>query len=99
MTLDEQQTLVTMKTEIERTAACGSVKGSGFIFFEDDNDDTPKHYYPHENLAKSICSVCSSRGLCLEYSIKTNQEWGIWGGKTYPERRKMKKEMNKCVTI
>jgi len=40
--------------------------------------------------AKAICQSCPVRGECLEFSMVTNQEGGIWGGLTEDERRRMR---------
>lgn len=43
--------------------------------------------------AKKVClNVCTVREQCLEYALKNEERWGIWGGTTEHERRKMKKE-------
>jgi Transcription factor WhiB len=40
------------------------------------------------SLAKMICSGCPVRNDCLDYSIKTDDRWGIMGGLTPQERRR-----------
>jgi WhiB family redox-sensing transcriptional regulator len=40
--------------------------------------------------AKTVCRSCPVREQCLEFSMVTNQEAGIWGGTTEDERRKMR---------
>lgn len=37
--------------------------------------------------AKAICSRCPVREACLDYSLKTEQPEGVWGGLSTPERR------------
>jgi WhiB family transcriptional regulator, redox-sensing transcriptional regulator len=39
------------------------------------------------NLAKSICQSCPVSGPCLEFALRTLQDFGIWGGRTEDERR------------
>jgi WhiB family transcriptional regulator, redox-sensing transcriptional regulator len=41
--------------------------------------------------AKRICTACEAHDECLEFSLATNQEAGIWGGTTEEERRKLRK--------
>lgn len=43
------------------------------------------------NLAKSICAQCPVRGQCLEFALRTHQDYGIWGGRTEDERRVMRR--------
>lgn len=31
-------------------------------------------------VAKSICSSCKVRVQCLQYAIKNDEQYGIWGG-------------------
>lgn len=38
--------------------------------------------------AKRICNMCSVRKECLEYSLLTEQEWGLWGGIGQRQRRR-----------
>lgn len=43
--------------------------------------------------AKRVCNdVCPVRQECLDYALENDERWGIWGGTTEHERRKMKKE-------
>lgn len=42
--------------------------------------------------AKSICRECSVRGDCLEFAISTGEKFGIWGGMSERERRRVRKE-------
>jgi WhiB family transcriptional regulator, redox-sensing transcriptional regulator len=39
------------------------------------------------NLAKSICQSCPVADPCLEFALRTLQDFGIWGGRTEDERR------------
>lgn len=36
--------------------------------------------------AKAVCEVCPVRLHCLNYAIKNNERFGIWGGLTPHER-------------
>lgn len=38
-------------------------------------------------MAKSICHRCPVREQCLDYALRTGQDYGIWGGLTEDERR------------
>lgn len=41
--------------------------------------------------AKLICHGCPVRSACLDYALETNQEWGVWGGKSERERRRLRR--------
>lgn len=39
--------------------------------------------------AKGICGACLVRAECLDYALETRQRFGIWGGCSERERRKL----------
>jgi WhiB family transcriptional regulator, redox-sensing transcriptional regulator len=41
--------------------------------------------------AKRICQGCEVRSECLEYALAHDERFGIWGGLSERERRKLKK--------
>lgn len=41
--------------------------------------------------AKAVCDTCAVRDTCLEFALRTNQEYGIWGGKDEEERRAIRR--------
>jgi WhiB family redox-sensing transcriptional regulator len=54
-------------------------------------------WFPEQNgiavelqMAKKICSSCTHKTECLEWALD-NEDFGIWGGTTNLERRKIKK--------
>ena len=42
--------------------------------------------------AKGICRECAVRTDCLEFAITTGEKFGIWGGMSERERRRVRKE-------
>lgn len=40
--------------------------------------------------AKAVCRECPVQAQCLAFAIVTNQEFGVWGGTTEQERRKLR---------
>jgi hypothetical protein len=36
--------------------------------------------------AKKVCAACDIRTMCLDWSIETRQEFGVWGGLSQSER-------------
>jgi WhiB family redox-sensing transcriptional regulator len=41
--------------------------------------------------AKRICGECPVRAECLEYALEEDERFGIWGGMSERERRKLKR--------
>lgn len=39
--------------------------------------------------AKRICGTCPVAAQCLEYALARNERFGLWGGKSERERRKI----------
>ncbi len=42
--------------------------------------------------AKSICGQCTVREECLEFAIVNSEKFGIWGGLSERERRKIRRQ-------
>jgi WhiB family transcriptional regulator, redox-sensing transcriptional regulator len=44
------------------------------------------------NQAKAICSGCEVQGQCLEFALRNPEEteFGVWGGTTPSERRRLR---------
>ncbi|TCP49238.1 transcription factor WhiB [Tamaricihabitans halophyticus] len=55
----------------------------------------PEAFFPEKGgstrEAKRICQGCEVRGECLEYALAHDERFGIWGGLSERERRKLKK--------
>lgn len=51
------------------------------IFFAATRDD--------ERAALVVCSTCSVQEHCLEFALETNERFGVWGGTTERQRKKM----------
>lgn len=47
---------------------------------------------------KRVCMACEVRTECLEYALDNDERYGIWGGKSERERRKIKHE-RRAATI
>jgi hypothetical protein len=41
--------------------------------------------------AKRLCASCDVREQCLDYALDNDERFGIWGGHSERERRKIKK--------
>lgn len=59
----------------------------------------PEAFFPEKGgstrEAKRICQACGVRDECLEYALAHDERFGIWGGLSERERRKLKKEMGR----
>lgn len=57
-------------------------------------DSDPDAWFPDEDLpkaayytnAKTACMACPVRLMCLDYAMTNNEQHGLWGGLTPPER-------------
>ncbi len=55
----------------------------------------PEAFFPEKGGstrdAKTICTTCEVRGECLEYALQNDERFGIWGGLSERERRKLRR--------
>ncbi|WP_403023565.1 WhiB family transcriptional regulator [Salinibacterium sp. GXW1014] len=55
----------------------------------------PEAFFPEKGGstrdAKKICTSCEVRVQCLEYALANDERFGIWGGLSERERRKLRK--------
>ena len=55
----------------------------------------PEAFFPEKGGstrdAKKICTSCEVRTQCLEYALQNDERFGIWGGMSERERRKLRK--------
>ena len=55
----------------------------------------PEAFFPEKGgstrEAKRVCVSCEVRVECLEYALANDERFGIWGGLSERERRKLKK--------
>ena len=42
--------------------------------------------------AKRVCRSCDVRAECLEYALENDERFGIWGGMSERERRRLKRQ-------
>ncbi len=49
--------------------------------------------------AKAICRECAVRAECLEFAITTGEKFGIWGGMSERERRRVRRERQVAATV
>jgi WhiB family redox-sensing transcriptional regulator len=55
----------------------------------------PEAFFPEKGgstrEAKRICTTCEVRDECLEYALEHDERFGIWGGLSERERRRLKR--------
>lgn len=55
----------------------------------------PEAFFPEKGgstrEAKRVCLSCDVRAECLEYALENDERFGIWGGLSERERRRVKK--------
>ena len=58
-------------------------------------DADPEAFFPEKGgstrEAKRICGACAVREQCLEYALANDERFGIWGGMSERERRRLKR--------
>ncbi|MDY6051106.1 MAG: WhiB family transcriptional regulator [Rothia sp. (in: high G+C Gram-positive bacteria)] len=56
----------------------------------------PEAFFPEKGGstrdAKRVCSECPVRQACLEYAMENDERFGIWGGLSERERRRLRKQ-------
>lgn len=57
----------------------------------------PEAFFPEKGgstrEAKRICQACTVRDECLEYALEHDERFGIWGGLSDRERRRLKRQI------
>ena len=55
----------------------------------------PEAFFPEKGgstrEAKKVCLTCDVRSECLEYALGHDERFGIWGGLSERERRRIKR--------
>ncbi|GAA2177057.1 hypothetical protein GCM10009847_01460 [Leucobacter tardus] len=56
----------------------------------------PEAFFPEKGgstrEAKKICESCEVRSECLQYALENDERFGIWGGLSERERRRLRNE-------
>lgn len=56
----------------------------------------PEAFFPEKGgstrEARKVCRACDVRAECLEYALAHDERFGIWGGLSERERRRLKRE-------
>lgn len=59
-------------------------------------DADPALFFPERGEssreAKQVCLSCPVRLECLEYALANGEKFGVWGGKSDKERRRLRRQ-------
>lgn len=68
-------------------AACqGATAGR---FYPPSTPETREERTAREDAARALCAGCGVRDACLQYALFVQEPYGIWGGLTEAERRRL----------
>jgi WhiB family redox-sensing transcriptional regulator len=67
-------------------AACRGLSAS--VFFHPENERGPSRRR-REQGAKAVCAQCPVVRDCLNWALEMREPYGVWGGKSVPEREEM----------
>jgi WhiB family redox-sensing transcriptional regulator len=55
----------------------------------------PESFFPERGAsvreAKALCALCNVRDECLQYALDNDERFGVWGGLSERERRKLRR--------
>jgi WhiB family redox-sensing transcriptional regulator len=55
----------------------------------------PEAFFPDKGMparaAQAVCQRCEVRAECLAWALEHDQRYGVWGGTTELERRRMRR--------
>ena len=61
----------------------------------------PEDFFPEKGvptqLQRKICLGCEVVDQCLQYALDHDEQFGIWGGKSERERRRMSRRMTRGI--
>jgi WhiB family redox-sensing transcriptional regulator len=49
--------------------------------------------------AKAVCAECAVATACLDYALRNDERFGVWGGTSEKQRRALRRELGITVTI
>ncbi|MCU1632957.1 MAG: WhiB family transcriptional regulator [Micrococcaceae bacterium] len=78
--------------------APGNIDDDGELSWQADSlcaQTDPEAFFPEKGGstrdAKKVCGACMVRSECLEYALENDERFGIWGGLSERERRRLRK--------
>lgn len=68
-----------------------------WVVFSACRDKEPGIFFPEDRKAAdealAICATCPVRVDCLEYAVEADIRYGVWGGLTERQRRRLVREL------
>jgi len=61
----------------------------GDVHFSPPQPESSADRRAREQAARAMCEVCPVRSPCLAFALAGQERWGIWGGLTWAERRRL----------
>ena len=62
----------------------------------------PEAFFPEKGGstrdAKRVCTGCDVRAECLEFALRNDERFGIWGGLSERERRRLRMQRRDAIT-
>jgi WhiB family redox-sensing transcriptional regulator len=78
--------------------ACGDYEKEVFFPSEEDPETGARRsgasWVKANAKAKLICAGCMVKNQCLWFALDNNEQFGVWGGHTFEERRTLKRFSN-----
>jgi WhiB family transcriptional regulator, redox-sensing transcriptional regulator len=68
-------------------AACQGERGA--LFYPPLRPEKKAVRNAREQRAKQVCATCDVRAECLDQAVRNGERYGVWGGLTDVERRKL----------
>ncbi len=72
----------------EERARCRGIENQELFF--------PDHGNQSSAPAKAICRRCDVRDACLAAALRNGEDFGIWGGLTERERKRLSRSLGLC---
>lgn len=77
-----------------------TIKDSSPLGWQEDapcSQTDPEAFFPEQGMstqeAKKVCRACDVAQVCLEYALENNLRFGVWGGMSEGQRRKLAKAL------
>ena len=78
-------------------AACRGADAA--LFFAPNEIELREQREERERSAKAICARCPVSVECLAYALRTREPYGIWGGLSEAERRRLLREQDRALSL
>lgn len=82
---DDTDTVAALGFTSEPWTARGACRGVGAAQFFTERGEATRP-------AKAVCATCPVTAECLDYALRNKEKFGVWGGTSERERRKMRRE-------